>query len=132
MKTYLIGKRKAVSNWLRQFMTVIDPIQGLYKIQESLLYIFKWGEFKRLPKIDYVLVFRQLFAKCESCPVDEIEKDNASFFQVSLVYDKNKRIIFHETRSREDAFIQAKTLAAQLQSRVMDSTNRNGIKSWLT
>ena len=63
MTTVLTGTRKAINNWLRQFKTFIDLENKTYKIQESLLGIFKWGNFMPLPKINYVLVFKNVFAK---------------------------------------------------------------------
>lgn len=131
MSELIIGKRKAVSNWLRQFVTILDVERRMYKIQESLLSVFKWGEFKPLPKIDYVLLFRQLFAKCESCPVDEIEKSNASFYQVSLVYNGNRRIIVHETRNREEAFAIATRTGTALNARIKDNATTRGKSAWL-
>lgn len=132
MSELIIGKRKAVSNWLRQFVTILDPEKKVYKIQESLLSLFKWGEYKQLPKIDYVLIFRQIFAKCESCPVDEIEKSNASFYQVSLVHNGNRRIIVHETRNREEAFEMAEKAGIALHARIKDNATTRGKSFWLS
>lgn len=132
MPELIIGKRKAVSNWLRQFVTVLDPDKKLYKIQESLLSVFKWGEFKPVPKLDYVLLFRQIFAKCESCPVDEIEKSNASYYQVSLVYNGNRRIIVHETRNREEALEMARKAGSAFNTRIKDNATTRGKSVWLS
>jgi hypothetical protein len=79
MTNILIGKRAALDNWIRQFVTVVDFEKGMYKIQESLFGIFNWGTFKPLPKINYVLVFRSFFAKCEACTMDEFE-DNPNLY----------------------------------------------------
>ena len=80
MKDLIIGKRDALSNCIRQFVTIIDIEKRAYKIQEGLLGIFKWGTYKSLPKIDYVLVFRSLFAKCETCSLDEYENNPNDLF----------------------------------------------------
>jgi hypothetical protein len=41
MKDLIIGKRDALSNWIRQFVTIIDMEKRAYKLQEGLLGIFK-------------------------------------------------------------------------------------------
>ena len=132
MKASLItGKRKGISNWLRQFATYIDLEKRMYKIQESFLGLFKWGKFEPLPKIDYVLVFNQLFAKCEACSVDDYENNDYSFYQVSLVHHKNRRIIVHETRDKEEAFTLGLTMAIALQTHLKDSASVRGKSTWL-
>jgi hypothetical protein len=131
MKEVIIGKREALSNWLRQFSTVIDIKKRVYKIQEGLLGIFKWGTFEPLPKIDYVLVFRSLFAKCEACSLDEYENNPNAYFQVSLVYNKNRRIVVEETRNKEEAFALAREVAEGLNTRLRDSASVRGKSTWL-
>jgi hypothetical protein len=129
--TIIKGKRKGISNIVSQFVTFIDLEKRMYKIQESLFGIFKWGDFEPLPKIDYVLVFKQFFAKCEVCEIDE-DKDNAySFYQVSLVHHKNRRIIVHETKNKEEAFNLGKEMALALQTRVRDSASVRGKSVWI-
>jgi len=129
MNSLVIGKRSAISNWLRQFSTIIDLENKLYKVQESMLGIFKWGTFKPLPKIDYVLVFRSFFAKCESCSLEEYEAN--SYFQVSLVYKNKHRIIVHETRKKEEAFSMAKNIATGLNTHLKDSATDKRQSVWL-
>ncbi len=132
MKDLIIGKRGALSNWIRQFATVIDIDKKMYKIQEGLLGVFKWGAFKPLPKIDYVLVFRSLFAKCEACSLEQYENNPNAYFQVSLVYNKNRRIIVEETKSKEEAFALARAVAVGLNTRLRDSASIRGQSSWLS
>ncbi|MBS1636719.1 MAG: hypothetical protein JST26_12460 [Bacteroidetes bacterium] len=118
----IVGYRKALNNWARQFRTYIDPERRMFQLQERLFGIFKWGTFKPLPKLDYVLVFRHFYAKCEACTIDD-QKDNPySYFQVSLVHHNNRRIIVHETKNREEALRMADTLAGDLRLRVRNST----------
>lgn len=124
MNSVLAGTRKAINNWLRQFKTFIDFEHNTYKIQESLLGIFKWGEFKPLPNINYVLVFKNVFAKCEACSIDEFENNPHSYFQVSLVHNTNRRIIVHETKNKEEAFNIAHQLSDNLHLRIKDSSSR--------
>ncbi len=125
------GRRKGISNWMRQFKTIIDTKKMLFKEEEGLFGIFKWGEFRPLPVIDYVLVFRQFFTKCETCTFDENDVDNTSYFQVSLVYKKNRRIIVHETRSKQEAFGMATNLSQSFLVPIRDSATRRGESSWV-
>lgn len=131
MKNLIIGKREAVSNWIRQFSTIIDIQKRAYKLQEGFLGIFKWGKFEPLPKIDYVLIFRSLFVKCEACSIEEYETNPNAYFQVSLVYNKTRRIVVEETKNRQEAFALAKIVAAGLNTRLRDSATQRGKSSWL-
>ena len=122
----IIGVRKALNNWLRQFKTFIDLNHKLYKVEESLLNIFKWGKFVPLPQLNYVLVFRSFYVKCEACSLDE----NAdSYYQVSLVHHKNRRIITHETKNKVEAFVLAEKLSKGLNLSIKDASVR-GQSSW--
>lgn len=131
MANVIKGKRKGISNWLRQFVTYVDLEKRMYKLQESFLGLFKLGEFEPLPKIDYVLVFKQLFAKCEACSIDEYENNDYSFYQVSLVHHKNRRIVVLETRNKEEAFDMGFVIALALQAHLKDSASVRGQSKWL-
>lgn len=123
----MVGYRKALNTWLRQFKTFIDIENRLYKIEESLIGVFKWGEFKPLPQLNYVLVFRSFYAKCEACSMDE----NAdTYYQISLVHDKNRRIITHETKNKKEALDMAEYLAKGLGLSIKDSASVPGQSSW--
>lgn len=132
MNAILAGTRKAINNWLRQFKTFINFDNHTYKIQESLLGIFKWGEFKPLPQLNYVLVFKNVFAKCEACSIDEFENNPHAYFQVSLVHNKNRRIIVHETKNKEEAFAMAQQLGSHLHLRIKDSASNRREAVWLS
>lgn len=127
----IVGKRKAISNWFRSFMTFIDPEAGLFKVQETVFGLIKLGNFQPLPKVDYVLIFRQFFAKCETCTFEEDEQNSRLYYQVSLVYNKTRRIIVHETLSKEEAFKMGKSLAQPFNSRIRDSATLRGKSLWL-
>ncbi len=131
MKDQIIGKRTALSNWVRQFATIIDIEKRMYKIQEGLLGIFKWGTFKPLPKIDYVLIFRSLFAKCETCSLEGYENNPNAYFQVSIVHNKNRKIVVEETKNKEKAFALAKAVAVGLNTKLKDSASVRGKSTWL-
>ena len=122
-----IGYRKALNNWLRQFKTFIDFDHKLYKVEESLLNIFKWGKFEPLPQLNYVLIFRSFYAKCEACSLDE----NAdSYYQISLVHNKNRKIITHETKNKAEAITIAEKLAKGLDLSIKDAASVPGQSSW--
>jgi len=131
MENYIVGKRQAVSNWLRQFKTFVDLEKRTYKIQESLLGIFKWGDFEPLPEINYILVFRNVFVKCEGCSIDEFENSPSAYFQVSMVHHTNRRIIVHETRNKEEAFDIAKNLGSKLRLKIKDSATDRRQAVWI-
>lgn len=126
-----MGKRRAISNWLHQFKTEIDLKNLSYKTSESFLGIFKWRESRPLPKVDYVLIFKQLFAKCESCSVEEYENNIHSYYQVSLVYGNNRRIIIEETKNEKEAFAMGKQLATGLNTKLKDSASNRRKSAWL-
>lgn len=123
----IIGVRKALNNWLRQFRTFIDLENKVYKIEESLLNIFKWGKYEPLPQLNYVLVFRSFYAKCETCSMDE----NAdTYYQISLVHNHNRRIITHETKNKTEAFTFAEKLARGLSLNIKDAASVPGQSTW--
>ncbi|MEO6301718.1 MAG: hypothetical protein ABIP51_00970 [Bacteroidia bacterium] len=123
MENVIIGHREALSNWIRQFDTLIDLKKRVYKIQEGLLGIFKWGSYKPLPKLNYVLVFKSFYAKCETCSIDDFENNPNSYYQVSMVHNKNRRIIVHETRSKDEALSFGRNLANELNTPLKDSVS---------
>ncbi|MDX2174580.1 MAG: hypothetical protein SFY56_15860 [Bacteroidota bacterium] len=127
----IIGQRRALSNWLRQFTTIIDIESKMYKLQEGIFGIFKWGSYKPLPKISYVLVFKSFYAKCETCSIDSAIDNPNSYYQISLVYNSNRRIIVHETKSREEAFDFANTISFYLNLKIKDSATNTKQSVWL-
>lgn len=131
MERVFVGKRKAITNWMRQFRTFIDFDKKMFKIQEGFLGIFKWGDFEPLPKIDYVLIFRTFFVKCEVCTADDLLDNPNSYYQVSMVYRKNRRIIVHETKKRDEAFSVAYDVAKGLNTRLMDSATDRRQGKWV-
>jgi len=125
MENVIIGHREALSNWVRQFDTLIDLKERAYKTQEGLLGIFKWGNYMPLPKLNYVLVFKSFYAKCETCSIDDYENNPNSYYQVSLVHNKNRRIIVHETRSKDEALSFGRNLATELNTPLKDSVSNS-------
>ncbi|PBQ30697.1 hypothetical protein CNR22_02550 [Sphingobacteriaceae bacterium] len=126
----ITGKRKAISNFIRQFATVVDSEKRVYKIEQGLFGIFHWGSFQPLPKIEYVLIFRSFFAKCEACAFDAGDDNPNAYFQVSLVYRSNRRIILHETKKKQEAFELATETAKALKTKICDSATIPGKGTW--
>lgn len=127
----IIGKRSGMSNFFRQFQTHLDVSSNTYKIQESLFGLFKWGDFEILPKIDHILVFRQLYAKCEDCTLDDFENSINSYYQISLIHNKTRRIVVHETRSKSEAFEMANKLSVVLNKRILDAVTDRRKGKWI-
>jgi hypothetical protein len=116
----ITGFRKAISNPFLQFRTIIDPGKRMYMIQQTIFGLFKTGSFLPLPKLDYVLIAKGSFQPaCEACIVDEDEK---AFYMVSLVHHKNRRIITHETKTKEDALQIAEQLRILLGLSLKDAS----------
>lgn len=118
------GKREAISNWFRKFGTEILPFENKYRTKESLFGVFKWSEERILPKIDYVLIFRNVFAKCEACSIDEFENNIHAYYQVSLVHHKNRRIVVHQTKNKQEATVLAQMLSQQFNKPLKDATKK--------
>jgi hypothetical protein len=127
----IVGRRNGISNFVRQFHTYLDVENKTYKLQESLFGVFKWGNFLPLPAVDYVLIFRQLFAKCETCTAEEFENSRFSYYQVSIVHHKTRRIVVHETRNREEAFSMAKKIAILLKQPLLDAATDRRKGEWI-
>ena len=69
---------------------------------ESILGL-RSGQWKPLPKSEYILVFRTVYVKCEACSLEEFEKENRGHFQVSLI-NHQRRTIIHESKSSKEVF----------------------------
>lgn len=84
---------------------------------------FSIGTWKPIPKIDYISVFktnekttlRQTSA--EANVVKEVIKLN-------LFYNKNKKIEAYNTYNKEDGFEKAEQIAALLNTRILDATEK--------
>lgn len=131
MSQIISGTRKAINTWLRQFKTYIDVDRRMYKIQESMVGVFKWGDYEPLPEINYVLIFKNVFVKCETCAIDEFENNPHAYFQVSLVHHNNRRIIVHETKNKAEAFTIAQNLGNSLHLKIKDSASNRRAAVWL-
>jgi len=125
----LIGKR-ASSNFFRKMGTLIDLEKGLYKAYESVLGLTS-GTWKKMPKFDYVLLFKTLYIKCEGCSPEDFEDDNGAIYQLSLVYNKNRKLIVHESKVKDEVFTLAEKLRLFYNIKIRDSASDRRNPKWL-
>lgn len=125
----IIKGLRAGNNWLRKSGTLLDLEKGLYMSYESIAGI-RSGTWKVLPKIDYLLLFRAVYVKCEACSLDEFEDVKRGHYQLSLVH-KQRRIILHESKNKEEVFAMARKLSRIMNLRVRDSASERQQPRWL-
>lgn len=108
----------------------LDAEQKKFRRYTKVLGMFTFfGKWNRLMKIDYVLLFRTLYAKCEACTPEDFEK--SSVVQLSLVYNKNRRLIIHETNDLKDVKETAIKLARDLSVSLRDSATDRRNPVWI-
>lgn len=125
----LINGQRAGNNWLRKSGTLLDLDNGRYMNYESIAGI-RSGTWKVLPKIDYLLLFRAVYVKCEACSLDEFEDEKRGHYQLSLVH-KQRRIILHESKNKEEVFALARKLSGLMKLPVRDSASKRQQPKWL-
>ncbi|HQQ95211.1 MAG TPA: hypothetical protein PLQ93_11695 [Bacteroidia bacterium] len=128
MKADLIKGMRAGSNWLRKSGILIDLENKKYFEYESIFGI-KSGVWKKLPDIDYLLLFRTVYVRCEDCSLEDFDKGKGHY-QLSLVH-KQRRIIVHESKNRQEVFDFATRLSKQLQLPLRDSATNRRAPQWL-
>lgn len=122
--------RYAASNFIVQRGIELDDEQKRYRLTYRILSLFGFkSSWEKLPKPDYLLLFRTLYAKCETCTLEDF--DESSMIQLSLVYRKNRRLILHESRGMADMRLRAKELAQAMQLRIRDSATDRRNPVWL-
>lgn len=108
----------------------VDLSQQTFVKFERLFSVMKFKESRKpLPKVEYILLFRTLYNKCQSCAVDDFE--NSSTFQLSLVHDRNKKLIVHESNNVETLKSLAIQLASELKVKVRDVATDRRNPRWL-
>lgn len=125
----IIGKR-ASSNFFRKMGTQLDLGNGLYKVYESVLGMVS-GSWKKTPKFDYVLLFKTLYIKCEGCVPEDFEDGHGAVYQVSLVYNKNRKLIVHESKEKEEIFALAEKLKTFYRIKIKDSASDRRNPKWI-
>jgi hypothetical protein len=130
METSVIIGKRASSNFFIKMGTMINLENGLYKIYEKTFGIPS-GAWKPLPKIDYILLFKTLYIKCEGCSPEDFDNDKGAIYQVSLVYGKNRKIIVHETKLKKEVFELAQKLSNYFKLKIRDSASDRRNPKWL-
>ena len=119
----------ASSNFLIQQGILLDTDKKCYNKTNKVLNLLTIKEAcKVLPKMNYLLMFRTLYAKCESCSVEDFE--NSSIVQLSFVYNKNRKLIVHESKNFEEIKLLAGQLAEEFNLRIKDSASDRRNSKW--
>ena len=127
----IFGKYSA-SNFFMKRGIELDLDNNTYKVSEKLFSIIPIpGKTISIPKADYLLIFKTLYAKCEACELEDFENGNGSVYQLSLVYNKNRRLIIHETKKKQEIFELAKMISENMQLRIKDSASNRKQPVWL-
>lgn len=125
----IIGKR-ASSNFFRKNGTLINLEKGLYKAYQSVLGLTS-GTWKKMPKFEYILLFKTLYINCEGCSPEDFENDKGTIYQLSLVYNKNRKLIVHESKMKEEIFSLAEKLQLFFKIKIRDSATDRRNPVWL-
>jgi hypothetical protein len=109
---------------------VIDLTRKCFSKFSKYFFLFKFKEAcKPLPAANYLLLFRTIYTKCQTHTAEEFE--NQSITQLSMVYDRNKKLIVHESANMEEVKQVAIKLAGELKLRIMDSATNRRKPKWL-
>jgi hypothetical protein len=126
----ITGKYAASSIIYRQGI-ILDLDKKCFMKTSRIIGLFNFKEPCRpLPKIDYVLMFKTFYAKCEPCSLDE--KDSPATAQLSLVYNKNRKLIIHESRNMKEIKDMAALLAQHLNLKLKDSATDRRNPKWVS
>ncbi len=130
MKEEIIVGKRASSNLFRKMGTLIDLENRLYKAYDSFLGLTS-GTWKSMPKFDYVLLFKTLYIKCEGCSPEDFESDNGAVYQLSLVYNKNRKLIVHESKIMTEVFSLAEKLSSFFNIKIRDAASDRRHPKWI-
>ena len=109
---------------------VIDLSNNCFSKFNKFFFLFKIKEAcKPLPKADYLLLFRTIYTKCQTHTAKEFEESSVT--QLSLVYDKNKKLIVHESANIDEVKQMAALLAKELKVRIRDSATDRRKPMWV-
>ncbi len=127
----ILGKYSA-SNFFMKRGVELDLENNTFRVIEKIFSIIPIpGKSIPLPKADYLLIFKTLYAKCEACELEDFENGNGSVYQLSIVYNKNRRLIVHETKKKQEVFELAKLISENLHLRIKDSASNRKQPVWL-
>ena len=122
----------SATNFLAKRGIKLNLIEGYYQISTKILHIFSvFSKHIQIPKPEYVLVFKTLYAKCEACELEDFENGNGSVYQLSLVHHKTRRLIVDEGKNKEEIFKKAYLLAQHYHLRIKDSATNRRQPIWI-
>lgn len=128
----ITGKYEA-SNFFRKRGVIIDLNNSCYKTFDKILsFIPFYSACNKIPQVEYVLVFKTMYLKCESCSVEDFQNDKSSTYQLSLVYNKNRRLIVEESNNKQEIFEKARIMAEQFKVKIRDSATNRSKPEWIT
>lgn len=109
----------------------LDTLENRFRKTYKILKLFSFTDgWNNLPKLNYILLFKTLYAKCESCSTDDFE--NSSIIQLSLVYNKNRKLIIHESKNLHEITQMAHELSKNLSLKIRDSATDRRNPVWIT
>lgn len=121
----------AASNFIVQRGIELDYDKGCYQLTYRIFNLFAFkSACEKLPKGEYLLLFRTLYAKCETCTIEDF--DESSTIQLSLVYRKNRRLILHESHAMSDMRLLAKDMSQTMKLKIRDSATNRRKPVWLS
>lgn len=122
----------SASNFFMKRGVKLDLLNGCYQVTNKLLsFIPLPSKCISIPKPEYILIFKTLYAKCEACELEDFDQGNGSVYQVSLVHHKTRRLIVHEGKDRADIFERAKLLAEHYHLKIRDSATNRKQPVWI-
>lgn len=125
----LNGHYAASNIFLKQGIK-LDTKKNCFKTYRRLFSVFTFSDgCKPIPKTDYILLFKTLYAKCEACSEEDF--DGSATVQLSLVYNKNRKLILHEGSDLNAMKKMAMELAAELGTRIRDSATNRRQPQWI-
>lgn len=126
----LITGKYAASNFIVRQGLTLDTDKRCYNISRKIISLFTFKEeCKNLPKLDYILMFKTLYAKCEPCEMEDFE--DSSTVQLSLVYNKNRRLIVHESKNFSEIKEMAFQLSQAFNLKIRDSATDRRNPKWI-
>lgn len=126
----IVNGKYAASNFFVQQGLTLDTDKKCYNKSNKLIKLITVNEAcKSLPKLDYILMFRTLYAKCEECSVEDFE--NSSVVQLSFVYNKNRKLIIHESKNFAEIKELAEKLSKEFNLRIKDSATDRRNSKWI-
>lgn len=126
----MIFKGNLFKGILFQKYIEVDTEKKEFRRIHGLLYLFRFKDKpEKLPKADYLLLFKTLYVKCETCTPEEFEKNGV--YQLSIVYNKKRKFVLHVSSDKNEVFEKALMLSEVWGLKILDSASKRGKSIWL-